>query len=64
MMDKKSFALGVALLAGTATASAEGLGISVNTGLVVSESVPVPILHIRFIPCLTSVVDLCPAKRV
>jgi len=34
MMDKKSFALGVALLAGTSVASAEGLGISVNTGLV------------------------------
>ena len=33
-MDKKSFALGVALLAGTSVASAEGLGISANTGLV------------------------------
>lgn len=34
MLNKKSFALGVALLAGASVASAEGIGISVNTGLV------------------------------
>lgn len=34
MLNKKNFALGVALLAGASVASAEGLGISVNTGLV------------------------------
>ncbi|MCW8826776.1 MAG: hypothetical protein OQK78_10170 [Gammaproteobacteria bacterium] len=34
MMDKKSLALGIALLAGASAASAEGFGVAVNTGLV------------------------------
>lgn len=34
MMDKKSLAMGVALLAGTTAASAEGLGIALNGGVV------------------------------